>query len=240
MKILILGYGKMGKIIEQVALKRKHSVPHKIDVGNHAELLTLDNKIIDIAIEFSQPESAYTNIKYCLEHGIPVVSGTTGWLEKKKEIEDICIKNKGAFFYASNYSVGVNLFFHFNKILAKIMNSYPQYEVSMEEIHHRQKKDAPSGTAITLAEGILDNIKSKSKWVNHDTKAKEELGIISKRIDPYPGEHTITYNSNVDTIKIQHTAHSREGFAEGAVIAAEWLHGKKGVFGIDDMLKINY
>ena len=240
MKILILGYGKMGKIIEQVALHRKHTVPHKIDVNNKAELLKLDNKAVDVAIEFSQPESAYTNIKYCLEHGIPVVSGTTGWLEKKKEIEEICKKNNGAFFYASNYSVGVNLFFHFNKILAKIMNGYPQYEVSMEEIHHTQKKDAPSGTAITLAEGIIGNVKAKSRWVNRDAKANEELAIISKRIDPYPGEHTITYNSSVDTIKIQHTAHSREGFAEGAVIAAEWLHGKKGVFGMDDMLKINF
>jgi 4-hydroxy-tetrahydrodipicolinate reductase len=240
MKILILGYGKMGKTIEQMALNRKHTVPHKIDVTNKAELLTLDNKAVDVAIEFSQPESAYINIKYCLEHGIPIVSGTTGWLDKKKEIEDICKKNNGAFFYASNYSVGVNLFFHFNKMLAKIMNGYPQYEVSMEEIHHTQKKDAPSGTAITLAEGILGNVKAKTKWVNKETKAKEELGIISKRIDPYPGEHTITYHSNVDTIKIQHTAHSREGFAEGAVTAAEWLYGKTGVFGMNDMLKINF
>jgi len=240
MKILILGYGKMGKTIEQIALKRKHTVPHKIDISNKAELLGLDNKAVDIAIEFSQPESAYTNIRHCLEHGIPVVSGTTGWLEKKIEIEEICKRNNGAFFYASNYSVGVNLFFHFNKILAKIMNSYPQYEVSMEEIHHTQKKDAPSGTAITLAEGIIGNLKAKTKWVNQETKTREELGIISKRIDPYPGEHTITYNSGVDTIKIQHTAHSREGFAEGAVLAAEWLHGKTGVFGMDDMLKINF
>ncbi|MFL5728070.1 MAG: 4-hydroxy-tetrahydrodipicolinate reductase [Cytophagaceae bacterium] len=238
MKILILGYGKMGKTIEQIALHRKHSVPHKIDVSNKEELSTLDNKAVDVAIEFSQPESAYNNIRYCLEHGIPVVSGTTGWLDKKKEIEEICKKNNGAFFYASNYSVGVNLFFHFNKMLAKIMNDYPQYEVTMEEIHHTQKKDAPSGTAITLAEGVLANFKSKNKWVNQPSSAKNELSIVSKRIDPYPGEHTITYHSNVDTIKIQHTAHSREGFAEGAVIAAEWLYGKKGVFGMDDMLKI--
>jgi 4-hydroxy-tetrahydrodipicolinate reductase len=240
MKILILGYGKMGKTIEQIALSRNHTVPFKLDVNNKEELFKLDSKSVDVAIEFSQPDSAYTNVKYCVEHNIPVVSGTTGWLDKKKEIEEICKKNGGAFFYASNYSVGVNLFFHFNKILAKIMNNYPPYDISMEEIHHTQKKDAPSGTAITLAEGILENVKRKDKWVNEKTNDKSKLGIISKRIDPYPGEHIINYDSKVDSIQIKHTAHSREGFAEGAVIAAEWLHGKKGIFGMDDMLKLNF
>jgi 4-hydroxy-tetrahydrodipicolinate reductase len=240
MKILILGYGKMGKTIEQIAINRNHTVPFKLDVNNKEELFKLNNKSVDVAIEFSQPDSAYTNVKYCVENNIPVVSGTTGWLERKKEIEEICKKNGGAFFYASNYSVGVNLFFHFNKILAKIMNNYPQYEISMEEIHHTQKKDAPSGTAITLAEGILENIKRKEKWVNEKTGDVSKLSIFSKRIDPNPGEHTIYYDSKVDSIQIKHTAHSREGFAEGAVVAAEWLHGKKGVFGMDDMLKINY
>jgi 4-hydroxy-tetrahydrodipicolinate reductase len=240
MKILILGYGKMGKTIESIALHRNHTVPYKLDVNNKEELFKLDNKSVDVAIEFSQPDSAYTNVKYCVENNIPVVSGTTGWLEKKKEIEDICRKNGGAFFYASNYSVGVNLFFHFNKILAKIMNNYPQYEISTEEIHHTQKKDAPSGTAITIAEGILENVRRKGNWVNELTDDKSKLSIVSKRIDPYPGEHTVNYHSEVDSIQIKHTAHSRQGFAEGAVIAAEWLHGKKGVFGMDDMLKINY
>src|SRR4051812_45397151 len=184
MKILILGYGKMGKTIEQIAINRNHTVPFKLDVNNKEELFKLDNKSVDVAIEFSQPDSAYANVKYCVENNIPVVSGTTGWLEKKKEIEEICKKNGGAFFYASNYSVGVNLFFHFNKILAKIMNNYPQYEISMEEIHHTQKKDAPSGTAITLAEGILENVKRKDKWVNEKTGDNNKISIFSKRIDP--------------------------------------------------------
>lgn len=239
MRILILGYGKMGKTIEQIALNRNHSVPFKIDLNNKQELSSVSNKVVDVAIEFSNPESAFENVKFCIEQNIPVVCGTTGWLDKKKEIESLCQQKGGAFFYASNYSVGVNLFFHFNKMLAKIMNRYPQYEVSMEEIHHTEKKDAPSGTAITLAEGVLASYPSKSKWVNQDTSKAEELSIISKRIDKVPGTHTIFYTSEVDTIEIRHTAHSRQGFAEGAVIAAEWLVGKKGIFGMDDMLKIN-
>ena len=240
MRILIVGYGKMGKVIEQIAISRGNEVPYKIDLSNTALFKTLTNKDVDVAIEFSQPESAYGNIKQCLENNIPVVSGTTGWLDKKPEIEKLCKETNGAFFYASNYSVGVNLFFHLNKILASIMNNYPQYEVRTEEIHHTQKRDAPSGTAITLAEGIISNVGRKQKWVNAEAKQESELEIISKRIDPYPGTHTVMYNSNVDSIEIKHTAHSREGFAEGAVVAAEWLYGKKGVFGMDDMLKISY
>jgi 4-hydroxy-tetrahydrodipicolinate reductase len=240
MRILILGYGKMGKAIEQIALSRNHTVPFKIDASNKEILGSINNTMVDVAIEFSQPESAYHNIKYCIENNIPIVCGTTGWLEKKKEIEDLCIKKGSAFFYASNYSVGVNLFFHFNKMLAKVMDGYSQYDVSMEEIHHTEKKDAPSGTAITLAEGILELNKRKKNWINEPAKNTEDLSIISKRIDKVPGTHTIFYNSEVDTIEIKHTAHSRHGFAEGAVIAAEFLHGKKGVFGMNDMLKINY
>ncbi len=240
MRILIVGYGKMGKVIEQIAISRGNEVPYKIDLSNTALFKTLTNKDVDVAIEFSQPESAYGNIKQCLENNIPVVSGTTGWLDKKPEIEKLCKETNGAFFYASNYSVGVNLFFHLNKILARIMNNYPQYEVSTEEIHHTQKRDAPSGTAITLAEGIINNVGRKQKWINAEAKQESELEIISKRIDPYPGTHTVMYNSKVDSIEIKHTAHSREGFAEGAVVAAEWLYGKKGVFGMDDMLKISY
>ncbi|HEX8548090.1 MAG TPA: 4-hydroxy-tetrahydrodipicolinate reductase [Cytophagaceae bacterium] len=240
MKILILGYGKMGKTIEGIAINRNHSVPYKIDFHNQQDLQKVKSGDADVAIEFSQPESAYSNIKYCLENNIPIVSGTTGWLDKKKELDEICLKNGGAFFYASNYSVGVNLFFHFNQILAKIMSNYPDYDVRMEEIHHTEKKDAPSGTAITLAEGILGNLPSKQKWVNEEAKSGIDLSIISKRIENVPGTHTINYNSAVDSIEIKHTAHTRQGFAEGAVIAAEWIQGKSGIFGMNDMLKINY
>lgn len=240
MKILILGYGKMGKTIERIAIDRGLSVPYKIDVSNSSELGNIKKGMVDAAIEFSQPESAFNNIKYCLENDIPVVSGTTGWLARKKELDELCRKNNGAFFYASNYSVGVNLFFHLNKILAKIMNSFPEYNVSMEEIHHTEKKDAPSGTAITLAEGLLQNLERKQSWVNEETSSADKLGIISKRIDAVPGTHTVSYDSSVDTIEIKHTAHTREGFAAGAVVAAEWIVGKKGVFGMDDMIKINY
>jgi 4-hydroxy-tetrahydrodipicolinate reductase len=237
---MILGYGKMGKTIEQIALNRNHTVPFKIDITNQHELASISNKDVDVAIEFSNPESAYKNVKFCIENNIPVVCGTTGWLEKKNEIEELCKKNNGSFFYASNYSVGVNLFFHFNKILAKVMHGYPEYQVTMEEIHHTEKKDAPSGTAITLAEGVLSAYPEKKQWVNELTSKQEELTIVSKRIEKVPGTHTIFYNSEVDSIEIKHTAHSRQGFAEGAVIAAEWLPGKKGVFGMDDMLKINF
>jgi 4-hydroxy-tetrahydrodipicolinate reductase len=240
MKILLLGYGKMGKTIEHIALHRQHEISHKIGFHNQEDLYKIKNSMADVAIEFSQPESAFTNIKYCLENSIPVVSGTTGWLDKKAELDQLCRMKGGSFFYASNYSIGVNLFFHFNKILARTMNNYTEYSVVMEEIHHTEKKDAPSGTAITLAEGILQNSTNKKKWVNHSSSAADELEIISKRIDHVPGTHTVSYESKVDRIEIKHTAHSREGFAEGAVVAAEWLLGKKGVFGMNDMLKIIY
>ncbi len=236
MRIMLIGYGKMGKAIEQIALKRGHTVPFKIDASNGADLKNITSKDVDAAIEFTQPESAFENIRQCIENGIPVVSGTTGWLEKRPEIEAQTKSKGGAFFYASNFSVGVNLFFHFNKYLAKIMNKHPEYDVTTEEIHHTAKKDAPSGTGITLAEGILENIERKKNWVNNPASKGEELSIVSKRIDPYPGEHTIDYTSSIDTIKITHTAHSREGFATGAVMAAEFVAGKKGVFGMDDML----
>jgi 4-hydroxy-tetrahydrodipicolinate reductase len=239
MRILILGYGKMGKTIEQIALNRNHTIPYRIDISNQQDLINLDKSEVDVAIEFSSPESAFENIKICLEKDIPVVSGTTGWLEKKQEIIDLTNKTNGGFFYASNYSVGVNLFFHLNKILAKIMNNFPQYGVTMEEIHHTEKKDAPSGTAITLAEGIIEHLDRTNKWVNTDAKNTEEIAIISKRIDQVPGTHTVDYSSKIDTIEIKHTAHTREGFAEGAVLAAEWLKGKQGVFGMEDMLKFN-
>jgi len=238
MKILILGYGKMGKTIERIALNRNHTVPYKIDLNNQDTLQAVTKEDVDVAIEFSSPESACQNIRTCLEKGIPVVSGTTGWLNRKNEIEQLAKETGGGFFYASNYSVGVNLFFHLNKILARIMNNFPEYTPTMEEIHHTEKKDAPSGTAITLAEGILDNLNRKKSWVNADTSNSDELAIISKRIADVPGTHIIDYSGKIDSIEIKHTAHSREGFAEGAVVAAEWLQGKSGVFGMDDMLKI--
>ncbi|WMJ74763.1 4-hydroxy-tetrahydrodipicolinate reductase [Cytophagaceae bacterium ABcell3] len=238
MRIMLIGYGKMGKTIEQIALKRGHTIPHIIDVSNNDELKNIDGSMVDAAIEFTQPESAFNNIKHCIENNIPIVSGTTGWLDRKSEIEQLCKEKNGAFFYASNYSVGVNLFFHLNKVLAKIMNNYPQYDVSMEEIHHTEKKDAPSGTAITLAEGLLSQYDKKDQWVNEEKGKENELPIVSKRIENVPGTHTVFYNSEVDSIEIKHTAHSRHGFAEGSVVAAEWIQGKKGILGMEDMLKI--
>jgi 4-hydroxy-tetrahydrodipicolinate reductase len=238
MNITLIGYGKMGKAIEQIALKRGHAVDFKIDQGNPDLLYQLNGSKTDVAIEFTQPEQAFNNLKYCLEHGIPVVCGTTGWLEKRKEIEAICQHNKGAFFYASNYSVGVNIFFHLNKWLAQVMSGYPEYNITTEEIHHTEKKDAPSGTSITLAEGIIEHIPNKQHWINEATGNNNEIPIVSKRIANVPGTHTIVYESSIDTIEIKHTAHSREGFALGAVIAAEWIKGKTGTFGMDDLLKI--
>ena len=237
MKIMLIGYGKMGKTIEQIAIKRGHTVPVIIDVNNGDDLKNITSKEVDAAIEFTQPESAFLNIKQCIENGVPIVSGTTGWLEKRPEIESLCKTKAGSFFYASNYSVGVNLFFHLNKQLAKMMNAHPEYAIATEEIHHSAKRDAPSGTGITLAEGILENIDRKKSWVNSAEAKENELSIVSKRIDPYPGEHTIVYSSSIDEIKITHTANSREGFATGAVLAAEFIASKKGVFGMDDMLK---
>jgi 4-hydroxy-tetrahydrodipicolinate reductase len=238
MNITLIGYGKMGKAIEQIAIGRGNEVTYKIDRENAALLSTLNGTKTDAAIEFTQPEQAFHNVKYCLENNIPVVCGTTGWLERRAEIEAICKHNQGAFFYASNYSVGVNIFFHLNKWLAQVMKGYPEYNISMEEIHHTEKKDAPSGTAITLAEGVIENISSLNGWINEDIQSKTQLPIISKREANVPGTHTIFYNSVIDSIEIKHTAHSREGFALGAVLAAEWIKGKQGVFGMDDMLKI--
>ncbi len=237
MKIILLGYGKMGKEIEKIALSRKHEIVYCIDMDNKYRLSELIMGSADVAIEFTQPDAAYDNIRACLEKKIPVVSGTTGWLQRKGEVEAMVKKTEGAFFYASNYSVGVNLFFHFNKIMAKMMNNFPGYEVELEEIHHIYKKDAPSGTAITAAEGILENLDRKEKWIlNREIASKEELRIVDKRIAAVPGTHTIVYHSPVDSIELRHTAYNREGFALGAVLAAEFLQGKSGLFGMHDML----
>ncbi len=234
MRIILLGYGKMGKIIEQVALGSRHQITARIDVDNQHEF---DAAQGDVAIEFSHPDAAFDNITKCLRRNLPVVCGTTGWLKRKSEIEALCTETNGTFFYASNYSLGVNLFFKLNEHLAKMMHKFPVYDVRMDEIHHTEKKDAPSGTAITLAEGILKNLNRKKSWVNEKSNQEEDLFIESFRIDQVPGTHVVKYESAIDDIEIKHTAHSREGFARGAVTVAEWLQDKKGVLGMDDFLK---
>jgi len=239
MRIALIGYGKMGKTIERIAIERGHTISAIIDVHNKEDIKKLNGTVADVAIEFSQPESAFLNISHCIENNLPIVSGTTGWLSKKPVLDEICRQNNGSFFYASNYSIGVNIFFHLNKILAGLMKKFPDYAIEMEEIHHTEKKDAPSGTAITLAEGLMSQNSTKTKWVNEPTENADELEIVSKRIDNVPGTHTVFYNSPIDTIEIKHTAHSREGFAQGAVMAAEWTAKNRGVFGMNDLLKIS-
>lgn len=238
MNILILGYGKMGKIIGELAESRGHTLAAKINIDNREDLETLDSSKIDVAIEFSQPEAAVENISWAMKRGIPVVSGTTGWLSRKTEIEKLTAEEDGAFFYASNYSVGVNIFFKVNEYLAKLMNETSGYSASLEEIHHTEKKDAPSGTAITLAEGIIKNSDKLKNWnlVGHSPDSGQSLPITAKRIDPAPGTHIISYRSPIDDIQISHTAHSRQGFALGAVLVAEWIQGRKGVLSMDDFL----
>ena len=238
MNILILGYGKMGKIIGEIAESRGHSLAAKINIDNRDKLNSLDSKTIDVAIEFSQPEAAVENIAWAMERGIPVVSGTTGWLSRKAEIEKLTAAQNGAFFYASNYSIGVNIFFKVNEFLAKLMNETSGYKASVEEIHHTEKKDAPSGTAITLAEGILKTSKTLNNWhlVGDAPHSEHSLPITAKRIDPAPGTHIVRYSSEIDDLEISHTAHSRHGFALGAVLVAEWIQGRKGVLSMDDFL----
>ncbi|MDG1277284.1 MAG: 4-hydroxy-tetrahydrodipicolinate reductase [Algoriphagus sp.] len=238
MKILLLGYGKMGQLIGAIAESRGHQIVGKINIDNTSDLEKLDSSLVDVAIEFSQPEAAVKNIKWSLEKGIPIVSGTTGWLDQKAELDSLTKTRNGTFFYASNYSIGVNIFFKVNQFLAKLMNETSGYQVAIEEIHHTAKKDAPSGTAITLAEGILDNIDSLNTWklADQSTINEHSLPIVSKRIDPAPGTHIISYTSTIDTIEIKHTAHSREGFALGAILVAEWIQDKKGVLSMDDFL----
>ncbi len=236
MKIALIGYGKMGKEIEQIALTRGHEISLKVDISNANTFTIEELKKADVAIEFSTPESAINNIYKCFDANVPVVVGTTGWLNKLEEVKQKCTGGDHALFYASNYSIGVNLFFKVNEYLAKLMNNYPDYNVTMEEIHHVHKLDAPSGTAISLANQIIDQIQHKEKWINDVTSSKNELSIISKRIDEVPGTHTVTYGSAVDEISITHIAHNRKGFALGAVIAAEWVKDKKGVFGMNDLM----
>ena len=237
-RIAIIGYGKMGHAIEKIALERGNTVPVIIDANNVNDLDTTTLADVDVAIEFTRPESAYENIVKLLNNQVPVVCGTTGWLAQKEEVERLTKVNETAFFYASNYSVGVNLFFHINKRVAELMNPFKEYDVEMEEIHHIHKLDAPSGTAITLAEGIFEKLDAKKEWELDKASSPEKLAIVHKREGEVPGTHVVTYNSTVDSIEIKHTAHSRQGFALGAVLAAEFLAGKKGLFGMNDLLKI--
>jgi 4-hydroxy-tetrahydrodipicolinate reductase len=233
MKIALLGYGKMGKVIEKIALERGHEIVLKKDYDS--TFAGIENA--DVAIDFSVPDSAVVNISECLNNGIPVISGTTGWLTDYPKMVELCNAKNGSFIYGSNFSLGVNVFFELNEYLAKMMTNLKQYNVSMEEIHHTQKLDAPSGTAITLAEGVIKHT-DYANWTL-ETPISNEIHIEAKRIENIPGTHSIFYDSEVDQIEIKHTAHSREGFALGAVIAAEWLVGKKGVFTMKDVLGLN-
>jgi len=248
MKIALLGYGKMGKIIERIALSRKHEIVLIINSENAHELTAENLQKADAVIEFTRPELVLDNIDECLNAGVPVVVGTTGWYEMLSEVKQKCLENNGALMYASNFSVGVNVFFHINKLLARVMNNYPYYEVQVEEIHHIHKLDSPSGTAITIAEGIIENLDTKKEWLNvlttddkndDENIAPHQLLIESMRIDSVPGTHTVIYDSEVDTIEFKHTAHNRNGFALGAVLAAEWLHNKKGFYTVDAMFDFN-
>lgn len=242
MKLALLGYGKMGQIIERIALDRGHQIVLRIDALNPEDLTPENLQKADVAIDFSTPASVLDNIAVCFEAGLPVVVGTTGWYEKLQEVENTCRAGNKTMLYASNFSIGVNVFFHINKVLASVMNRYSQYEVQVEEIHHTQKLDSPSGTAITIAEGIIDQLDRKSEWVNElvgeNTEMvvrPDQLLIESHRIEDVPGTHTVIYSSEVDEIELKHTAHSRTGFALGAVLAAEWLKDRQGFYNITDM-----
>jgi 4-hydroxy-tetrahydrodipicolinate reductase len=236
MRIALIGYGKMGKMIEEIALERGHEIVLKIHIDNQDEFTQESVSKADVAIEFTGPDSAYENVKKCLDSGVPTISGSTGWNTKLSEIKEYCQQNKGSFLHTSNFSIGVNIFFEVNKLLAKLMNTQPDYEVSLKEIHHTAKLDAPSGTAVTLAEQILSHLAHKKSWVNKEAQKEEELSIISERIDPAPGTHFVKYSSEIDDIEIIHTAHNRKGFALGAVLAAEFIAGKKGIFTMQEVL----
>jgi 4-hydroxy-tetrahydrodipicolinate reductase len=232
MKIALLGYGKMGQVIERIALERGHEIVLKKDETNSFEGLSN----ADVAIDFSVPTAAVNNISSCFHANVPVISGTTGWLEHYDEIATLCAAKNGGFISSSNFSLGVNIFFELNDYLAKIMSKFDSYKVEMEEIHHTQKLDAPSGTAISLAKGVIEN-SSYTDWTIENPE-QNQIHIESKRIGTVPGTHTVTYNSSVDAIEIKHTAHNREGFALGAIIAAEWIVGKQGIFTMKDVLNL--
>lgn len=238
MKIALIGYGKMGKAIEAIALERGHEIVLKIDINNAADFTQSNLSKADVAIEFTSPHSAFENVKKCIEWGTPLVCGSTGWLDKWNEVKTLCETNEAGFVYASNYSVGVNIFFEINKRLAKLMAPHKEYQVSLHEIHHTEKKDSPSGTAVSLAEQVMEAITDKTSWVNEPATEAAQLEIISERIDPAPGTHSVTYSSPIDDIKITHTAHNRTGFATGAVLAAEFVKNKTGIFSMKDVLDL--
>jgi 4-hydroxy-tetrahydrodipicolinate reductase len=236
MKIALIGYGKMGHMIEEIAISRGHEIVLKITSQNTNEFTETNLQKADVAIEFTSPSAAFANVKKCLESKVAVVSGSTSWNEKLRDAVNFCKEQDGSFLHASNFSVGVNIFFEVNKLLAKLMNSQPGYEVSLKEIHHTEKKDAPSGTAVTLAEQILQELKRKNNWINKGEPNPGEIFISSERMDPAPGTHHVKYSSEIDDIEIIHTAHNRKGFASGAVLAAEFIYDKKGVFSMKDVL----
>lgn len=236
MNIALIGYGKMGQAIEEMALAKGHSIVLKIDVNNAHEFTKENMAGADVAIEFTGPHSAFTNVMKCIEWGVPVVCGSTGWLDQWEAARTYCEQENGTLIYASNYSIGVNLFFELNKHLAALMNAHTGYEILMQEIHHTEKKDAPSGTAISLAEQVLENIHRKKQWVNHPSTNAADLVIASERIDPAPGTHKVKYHSPIDDIEIIHTAHNRKGFAGGAVLAAEFTSTHQGIFGMKEVL----
>ncbi len=238
MKIALIGYGKMGHMIEEIATQRGHQISLTISIDNTEDFTSENLAGADVAIEFTAPQIAYDNVRRCLDFGVPVVSGSTGWNENIEAAKSYCLQRGGAFLHASNFSIGVNIFFQLNKLLARLMANQPSYDVTLKEIHHTQKKDAPSGTAVTLAEQVLANVSYKKAWVNAPAQTATQLSIVSERIDPAPGTHFVKYSSDVDDIEIIHTAHNRKGFALGAVLAAEFLAGKKGVFSMDDVLKL--
>ena len=244
MNIALIGYGKMGKMIEPIAIARGHEITLKIDVDNLEDFTPAKLKHVDVAIEFTKPETAFANIVRCIEYNIPVVSGSTGWYEHLKEAESICRQRNATMLCASNFSIGVNVLFEINRQLARLMNSFPDYSVNIEETHHTQKLDAPSGTAITLAEGVIGELARINNWKLHDNNSSccrtvdSLLPILAIRRDSVPGTHIVKYSSEIDDIEIIHTAHNRKGFALGAVLAAEYIHDKKGVFSMRDLLDI--
>ena len=246
MKLALLGYGKMGQIIERFALERGHEVVLKITIDNLQDLTVANLAKADVAIDFSAPDAVVNNIYKCFEASVPIVVGTTGWYGKLQEIKNDCLSSNNTLLYGSNFSIGVNLFFYLNKVLAKLMNNYPAYEVQVEEIHHTQKLDAPSGTAMTIAEDIIENLDRKTEWLNEivgtpipEIIKNEQLLIESHRIENVPGTHTVVYSSEVDDIEIKHTAHSTAGFALGALVSAEWLQNNQSFYNVADVFNFN-
>ncbi|MEJ7913092.1 MAG: 4-hydroxy-tetrahydrodipicolinate reductase [Chitinophagaceae bacterium] len=238
MRIALIGYGKMGKLIEQLALENGHEVVLRLNSENRSELTPEALSAADVAIEFTTPHTAYENVSACLRAGTPVVCGSTGWNHQMPAIRAYCREVNGCFLYASNFSIGVNLFFEVNKQLARLMRRQTAYEASITEVHHRQKKDQPSGTAVTLAEQVLEEITRKRKWVNEEPASPDDLYIRSERIDPAPGTHHVKYTSAIDDIEIIHTAHNRNGFALGALAAAEFVCGRQGIYSMSDVLSL--